>query len=106
MTGFKLCLVGALALGTIGNVWGSSPAIRVATANGSFAVNNTQVSGSATLFDGSLVETGKASSRLELSNGSHLNLNANSSVELKGAGSVLKTGSGELGATAGFSLEA
>jgi len=106
MTGSKVYLLGAIALGTIGSLWGSSPAIGVATANGTFAVNKTQVSGSATLFDGALVETGKASSRLDLANGSHLNLNANSSVELKASGAVLKTGSGELGAVTGFSLEA
>lgn len=106
MAGLNVYLLGALSLGAVSSLWGSSPAIGTATAKGTFAVNKSQVSGSATLFDGSLVETGTASSRLQLGNGSRIDLNANSSVTVHGSEAVLEKGSGEFGAAAGFNLQA
>lgn len=106
MSGFKIYVLGALTLGTLSNVWAASPAIGVATAKGSFAVNQMQVSGSATLFDGSQVRTGIASSRVEMSNGSRIDLNANSTLTVHGSEAVLEKGSSELGTSEGFNLQA
>jgi len=106
MASLKLYLAGALTLGTLSIAWGSSPAIGIATADGTFAVNKTQVTGSAKLFDGSLVETGAASSRVALDNGSRIDLNANSAVALRGSEAELVKGSGTLGAPGGFVFRA
>jgi hypothetical protein len=106
MAGFNVYLLGAVCLGAVSSLWGSSPAIGTATANGTFAVNKSQVSGSAALYDGTLIETGAASSRLQMSNGSRIDLNANSSLTVRGSEAVLEKGSGEIGAVAGFNLQA
>jgi hypothetical protein len=106
MAGLNVYLLGALSLGAVSSLWGSSLAIGTATAKGAFVVNKTKVSGSAQLFDGSSVETGAAASRLQLNNGSLVNLNANSSVTVSGTEAVLVKGSGEFGAAAGFNLQA
>jgi hypothetical protein len=106
MAGRRVYVLGALTFGLLSSVWGASPAIGTASANGKFAVNKSQVSGSATLFDGALVETGAASSRLELSNGSRITLNANSSLTLRGKETILEKGSGEIGLAAGHHVQA
>lgn len=106
MAGFRVYLLGALTLGLLSSMWAASPAIGMATADGKFAVNKTQVSGSTTLFEGAVVETGAALSRLELSNGSRISLNANSSLTVRGSGAILEKGSGELGLSAGYNVQA
>src|SRR5512133_2190888 len=105
MSGLKLYLFGALSLGLVSGVWAASPGIGTATAKGSFTINQSKVSGSATLFDGTKVETGAISSKIELSNGSRIDLNANSSLTVHGTEAVLEKGSGEIGAAAGFNLQ-
>src|SRR5689334_12641674 len=102
MVSSKLYLLGALTLGTLSIAWGSSPAIGTATANGSFAVNQTPVTGSAKLFDGAVVETGEAASRVALDNGSRIDLNAHSAVAVRGNEAELTKGSGTVGAPGGF----
>jgi hypothetical protein len=106
MAGFRVYVLGALTLGFVSNIWGAGPAIGRATADGKFAVNRTQVAGSATLSDGALVETGAVSSRLELSNGSSIKLNANSSLTVRGSEAILEKGSGEIGLAAGYNIQA
>src|ERR1017187_10703530 len=106
MAGLNVYLLGALSLGAVSSLWGSSLAIGTATAKGAFGVNKTKAAGSAQLFDGSSVETGAAAWRLQLNNGSLVNLNANSSVTVSGTEAVLVKGSGEFGAAAGFNLQA
>jgi hypothetical protein len=93
MAGFKVFILGTLTLGTIGSLWGSSPAVGTATATGPFAVNKAQVFGSTTLFDGALIETGTVPSRLELNTGNQIDLSANSSLTLHGNEAVLEKGS-------------
>jgi ferric-dicitrate binding protein FerR (iron transport regulator) len=102
----KLYLLGALTLGTLSIAWGSSPAIGTATANGAFAVNQTQVTGSAKLFDGAVVETGAAASRVALDNGSRIELNAQSALAVRATEAELTKGSGTVGAAGGFVLRA
>ncbi|MEO8367734.1 MAG: hypothetical protein ABI806_00855 [Candidatus Solibacter sp.] len=106
MSGLRLFVFGALSLGLVGGLWAANSGIGTATAKGTFAVNQSKVSGTATLFDGTKVETGAISSRLQLINGSRIDLNANSSVTVHGSDAVLETGSGEIGVAAGFNLQA
>jgi hypothetical protein len=76
----------------------------MATATGSFAVNHSQVNGKAALFDGAVVETAGASSRLELSNGARLEVGVNSRVQVFGSEAMLEQGSGEIGSGAGYRM--
>lgn len=104
MAGGRLYVIRALALSAMSQLWGASP-VGVATATGSFAVNQAQVSGKAAIYDGSVVETGKASSTVAVSNGSRIQLNPNSSLVVHGSDAVLEKGSGQLSG-AGYELEA
>ena len=63
VTGILLALSGVVVLSAAGG------AIGMAVANGSFQVDHSAVYGNGTLFDGSVVETAKASSRLQLTGG-------------------------------------
>lgn len=106
MTGFRVCLCGVLSLGVVTNLWGASPAIGMARAAGNFAVNRSMVSGQATLFDGALVETGNIASRLELANGSRIELNPNSAIAVHASEAVLEKGSGQFVNAGGYAVEA
>ena len=106
MAGFKRGLIGLLAGGMSGLLWGAAPAIGVATAKGPFDINKTRVTGAVTLYDGAVVETGAAGSRLDFSNGSRLDVSANSSVTVRAGEAVLEKGSAELGFGSGFRLNA
>src|SRR5690349_17265051 len=44
----------------------ASPAVGVVTAPGSFTIDHASIAGNATLFEGNRIETGKASSHLQL----------------------------------------
>jgi len=64
-----------LALNLVGILaWASAPArvIGIAKANGSFRVDNSRVAGNTTLSDGATVETGEATSRLQLQKGTRV----------------------------------
>ncbi|HEV1287789.1 MAG TPA: hypothetical protein VNU44_20865, partial [Bryobacteraceae bacterium] len=52
----------------------ATPAIGIVTASGHFTLDRSQVWGNATVFEGSVVETGSASSEIALRNGAKLQL--------------------------------
>lgn len=54
----------------------ASPAIGVAVAQGAFDIDAAKVAGNGTLFDGSILETGKATSEFKLQSGVHMMLDA------------------------------
>jgi hypothetical protein len=56
----------------------AAPAVGVVTARGSFTIDASNITGNATLFEGNQIETGKASSQLQLNNGARMQLAANS----------------------------
>src|SRR5690348_11783437 len=60
----------------------SNSAIGFVTANGSFQLNSSRVWDSATIFDGSTIETTKAPSDLKLSGGAQLRLAAESRAKV------------------------
>jgi hypothetical protein len=102
----SLCLSFAfLGLGIL-PAFAASPAIGVVSADGAFSVNQSRVNGNATLFEGATVETGQASSRLQLNNGAHLELGGYSRVRISGSEAILEKGSGQFGGAAGFRLTA
>jgi hypothetical protein len=78
----------------------------VAVAGGNFRVENNVVTGNATLFDGNRLETGQATSEVELFNGVRLRLATGSRGTVFNDRLVLEKGAGELQAGAGFRIEA
>jgi hypothetical protein len=56
----------------------AAPAVGIVTAAGSFTIDASNITGNATLFEGNQIETGKASSQLQLNNGARMQLAAES----------------------------
>jgi hypothetical protein len=86
-TQFVFMLAGSVA-------FAGTPAIGIVTASGHFTLENSVVWGNSTLFDGSTVETGQASSSLALRNGVKLELGASSKVKVFADRTVLERGVG------------
>src|SRR5713226_2283219 len=86
----SLILVGSLAISQA-----AGPAIGFATAKGSFQIDGASVSGNATLFGGTTIETGDASSRLQFSNGTRIELAAHSRAKTFGDHLTLEKGLSE-----------
>jgi hypothetical protein len=68
-------------------------------ANGSFQLDQSSVRGTATLFDGNLIETNVSSSQLQLHNGVSLRLAAESRARVYTSRLVLEKGIGQLEST-------
>ena len=68
-----LILVANLSLGMA-----AAPAVGVVTARGSFTIDDSRITGNATLFEGNKIQTGPASSQLQLNNGAKMQLAAES----------------------------
>ena len=71
----KLCFAGALSISCS---LCTTPTIGVASAIGTFTVNDAKVEGNANVFEGSQIKTGTASSRVYLQSGADLTLGINS----------------------------
>lgn len=95
-----------LVLGSLTAGLAASPAIGIATARGIFLVDSFRVSGSATLFDGMLVETAQTPSTLQLDGGVRMHLGAVSRSRVYRERLVLEKGEGELENAAGYQIEA
>jgi hypothetical protein len=80
-------------------------AIGTASARGSMRIDGAVVNGNATLFDGTVVETGEATTALRLERGVEVKLAADSRGTLYRDRLVLEKGSGELVRASGFELE-
>ena len=80
-------------------------AIGTASARGYFRVDDYMVIDNATLFDGSVVQTGGASAVLRLGTGTRITMAANSRGKLFGDRIVLQQGASELTASNPFQLQ-
>jgi hypothetical protein len=94
-----------LAAGAVSFLAASGPAIGMAVADGSFQVDHSRVWGNATLFDGSIVETGHALSRLKFASGARLRLGSESRATVHQGRLVLESGIGQLESAPGFEVE-
>jgi hypothetical protein len=94
-------LVAQLSIGTA-----ASPAIGIVAAGGSFALDAATVSGSGTLFDGSMVETRKGTSELKLQNGVRLALDAGTRSRVYRDRLVLEKGTGQIERGGAYRIEA
>src|SRR5437016_11151905 len=84
----------------------AGPAIGFAVANGSFKVDNSTISGNASVFDGSTLITERAASKLQLNNGVRLQLGSESRVRVYQDRAILEKGVGQLTASAAYPVEA
>lgn len=80
--------------------------IGTASARGNMRVDSYAVKGNATLFDGSVVETGQATADLRLAKGTEITMSTNSLGTLYSDRLVLQRGESELAATSSFQLQA
>ena len=98
LPGFLFCSVTALAA--------SNAAIGLAAANGTFQVNSAAVTGNATLFEGTLIETSNAPSHLQLHNGADIRLATDSRARVYGDRATLEKGYGQLESSSSYTVEA
>jgi hypothetical protein len=96
---FLSVLISALA-------FAASPAIGIVTASGHFTLDRSRVWGNATVFEGSLVETGAASSEVALRNGAKLQLGKDSRARILSSSVVMEKGIGQLSAPESFEVNA
>ncbi len=95
-----------LAIGAIGWLPAADTAIGMAVANGSFQVDHSRVWGNTTLFDGSIIETAKAPSQLQLNGGVQVRLSSDTRVQVYQRKLVLEAGYGQLESAADYEVEA
>lgn len=80
------------------------PAIGIVTASGHFTLDRSQVWGNATVFEGSVVETGSASSEVALRNGAKLQLAKDSRARILSDRVVIEKGIGQVSAPESFEV--
>lgn len=93
-----LCMISYAEAGTV--------SIGTASARGEMRVDNYNVNGNATLFDGSVVETGKASASLRLDRGTQITMSTASRGTLFSDHIVLQQGASEVVPAKSFQLQA
>jgi len=98
--GLSLFLTVALAAG-----WAATGGIGIATSSGSFRVGQAPVTGNATLFEGSVVETSGTPSVLDLNGGTRLELGAGSRGTVYRDRLILEKGTGRVQGQSGYRLE-
>ncbi len=99
----KLCFATALSSSCLFAV---TPTIGVASASGTFTVNDAKVEGNANVFEGSQIKTGPASSRVYLQNGASLILGINSAGTFYRDHVVLQQGATRVNDTNRFTIDA
>jgi hypothetical protein len=92
--------------GSLGTVWAATPAIGIATARGDFRLDDAQVSGNATVLEGSLVETGLAGSELRLYEGVGMRLSGDSRGQVFRNRLVLERGAARIDAAKEYAVDA
>jgi hypothetical protein len=84
----------------------ASPAIGIVTASGHFTLDRSQVWGNATVFEGSIVETGSASSEIALRTGAKLQLAKDSRARILSNRVEMEKGVGQISAAESFEVSA
>lgn len=103
---FKKLQVAAILLCMLSYATAGTVSIGTASARGDMRVDSYLVKGNATLFDGSVVETGQATANLRLNKGTEITMSTASRGTLHSDRLVLQQGESELAATSSFQLEA
>jgi hypothetical protein len=95
-----------LGVGLLTGLTASGNAIGMAVTNGSFQVDHSRVWGNATIFEGSVIETATASSRLQLNGGIQMRLASGSLAAVYQRKLVLERGIGQMESPADYEVEA
>jgi hypothetical protein len=103
MVGYWMAL---LVAGLVIVVHAAGPTIGIATGRGSFLLNNSSISGNATVFEGAVLETSSTPSVVSLQNGSRMQLGVASRAKFYGDRLVLEKGAGELETSQAYRIEA
>lgn len=98
--------ISLLLIGTLTQGYAAGPALGVAMANGSFHVGTSEVKGNASLFDGSQITMGSASSKLRFSNGTRMELGTGAQALVRTDRVVLQRGAGQVQGGAAYGLDA
>ncbi|MGI8989017.1 MAG: hypothetical protein ACR2I2_05455 [Bryobacteraceae bacterium] len=99
-------LIALILAAHVGLMPAAAPAIGVALANGNVTVDNARTPGNAPLFEGNTVETGTASSRLQLQNGASVQLASDSRGKVFSNRLVLEKGTTQFRTSKGFEIDA
>ena len=97
-------LVALILVGSV-TFLSASTAIGFAAANGTFQINAKETRGNATLFDGSVIETGRVPSQLQLDNGVQVRLATESRAKVYQGRVVLEKGAGQLASSSAYAIE-
>ncbi|MGD0361493.1 MAG: hypothetical protein ABSC93_11520 [Bryobacteraceae bacterium] len=97
--------LGLLSLCGLSASFAANSAIGLVVADGSFQLDHSRVRGSATLFEGNVIETNISSSQLQLNNGVNLRLAADTRARVYASRLVLEQGIGQL-ESADYKIEA
>ena len=100
-----LSILSFTAVETVSAAAADSVSIGTVSARGDFRVDSHLVSGNATLFNGSMVETGTATADLRMGKGATITMSTNSRGTLYSDRLVLQQGESELTAPEAFHLE-
>ncbi|HXJ44796.1 MAG TPA: hypothetical protein VNH18_36250 [Bryobacteraceae bacterium] len=100
-----LSAVSSAVLLTSGLALASSPVIGIASSQGGVTLDNSKVSGNASIFDGSTVQT-DSYSRIHMNNGTRLDLGAGSKATVYSNRVSLERGVSEVQSTNGFEVNA
>ncbi len=97
----------ALAVAAVLGAFGAAaPSIGVATTNGDFQIDRSNVSGNATILDGSVIETGTAGSELRLYRGTSMRLARDSRGKVFQSRLILERGAAQVDAPKGYAIDA
>ena len=99
------CILLLLA-GTLFTGFAASPVIGIATATGSFLMDNAPVQGNATVFNGAVVETSAAPSTLRLQGGPRMELGSTSRGRVYNDRLILEKGNGRMEGAQSYWIEA
>lgn len=101
----KKLQIAAIVLCMLSNAAAGTVSIGTASARGDLRVNDYQIKGNATLFDGSVVETGQASADLRMSKGTEITLSSSSRGTLYSDHLVLQQGQTQVAPSKSFQLQ-
>ncbi|MCP5113126.1 MAG: hypothetical protein GY953_20035 [bacterium] len=104
-----LCAKAAATLvvaGALTTALAAGPSLGVITSNDEFLLDNSKVTGNATLTDGAVVEAGKNPANLRLEDGTRLTLNGGARAKVYRNRMVLEGGLGKLAGSGSYEVEA
>ncbi len=99
-------VVAILVAGSLAHSLAAGAYIGIAMADGAFQVNRSEVKGNASLFEGTEVTTGEASSKVRIRSGARIEIGTHSQVRVFATQTVLEKGSGQVEGPPTYGIEA